>query len=440
MNLFRKAMLAVVTMILAVVTIVVPANRTTEVEAATPTTLYLTPNSNWKSDNARFAAYFFGNGEKWVSMTKTAGQTDMYQVSVPSGFSKVIFCRMNPSATANNWNNRWNQTGDLTIPTTGNNHFKVPSGAWDGSTTGWTKYTPTVEVTKYKVTYFVDGVENTSKEIEEGSALDLSVTPTKAGYVFAYWCTDAELTTPASDAATVKAATSLYAKFYETFGEGVALYLKPNSNWLSDSARFAAYFFNSSDNAWVDMTLIDSAEKIYKVVSPAGDWENVIFCRMNPSFSANNWDNDNKWGQTSNLIYDHVNNLFTIDNESWDTGVWSAYTEPVVEPEVKTSIAWQQGTLNDAAALRIVVILEGLTTENVADFVKEISIKTTHAGIADTQVVDVLFTGVVDLATGDAITGDLYAVLTYTNIPTGEYAIEVLFDGAVVATETATIV
>ena len=31
--------------------------------AAAPTTLYFKPSSNWKSDGARFAAYFFGNGE-----------------------------------------------------------------------------------------------------------------------------------------------------------------------------------------------------------------------------------------------------------------------------------------------------------------------------------------------------------------------------------------
>ena len=31
--------------------------------------LVLKPNSNWTKDGARFAAYFFGNGDKWVSMS-----------------------------------------------------------------------------------------------------------------------------------------------------------------------------------------------------------------------------------------------------------------------------------------------------------------------------------------------------------------------------------
>ena len=79
------------------------------------TKLYLTPNGNWKVDNARFAAYFFvGETNAWASMTPVAGETDVYEVSAPTGsWEKVIFCRMNPSNATNNWDNKWNQTNDL---------------------------------------------------------------------------------------------------------------------------------------------------------------------------------------------------------------------------------------------------------------------------------------------------------------------------------------
>lgn len=123
------------------------------IAAATPEILYLTPNSNWTQANARFAAYFFGNGEKWVDMTDGDGD-GKYEVEVPSGYPKVIFCRMNPSASANNWNNKWNQTGDLTIPTDGKNHFTVKSGTWDGATDTWSIYTPAVAV---EYTYTIAG-------------------------------------------------------------------------------------------------------------------------------------------------------------------------------------------------------------------------------------------------------------------------------------------
>ena len=99
--------------------------------------LYLTPNSNWNVDNARFAVYAFNSDSdnKWYSMTKQNDGT--YKVEIDAKYAKVIFCRMNPNATANNWNNKWNQTGDLNAGD--GSWFKVPSGAWDGSTTGWSK-------------------------------------------------------------------------------------------------------------------------------------------------------------------------------------------------------------------------------------------------------------------------------------------------------------
>jgi hypothetical protein len=105
----------------------------------TDTILYLKPNANWKNDNPRYAAYFFGNGEKWVSMVDSDGD-GIYEVNIPEGFTygcNVIFCRMNPSTTANNWNNKWNQTADLKAPTDGKNLYTVKDGTWDKGGGTW---------------------------------------------------------------------------------------------------------------------------------------------------------------------------------------------------------------------------------------------------------------------------------------------------------------
>ena len=102
--------------------------------------LYLQPNANWNIDGARFAAYFFGAGEVWESMTRVEGETNIYSVVVPGNYPNVIFCRMNPNATDNNWNNKWNQTGDLKVPTDDKVLFVVPANSWDGATNGWTTY------------------------------------------------------------------------------------------------------------------------------------------------------------------------------------------------------------------------------------------------------------------------------------------------------------
>ena len=100
--------------------------------------LYLKPNANWLVDNARFAIYVFGTGNAWASMTDSDSD-GIYEVEVPAGsWTNVIFCRMNPSAAANSWDNKWNQTGDLTYDGT-NDLFTIPDGSWDGTTTGWSK-------------------------------------------------------------------------------------------------------------------------------------------------------------------------------------------------------------------------------------------------------------------------------------------------------------
>lgn len=79
--------------------------------------LYLVPNLNWKEASARFAAYFFvGDTNTWVSMTDSNGD-GIYEVEVPDKkYTTVIFCRMNPGTSANDWENKWNQTLDLNIP------------------------------------------------------------------------------------------------------------------------------------------------------------------------------------------------------------------------------------------------------------------------------------------------------------------------------------
>ena len=105
-------------------------------------TLYLRPSSNWKKDNARFAIYMFGNGDGWTSMTSVSGETDLYQGTIDDKYPKVIFCRMNPATTENNWNKdvKWNQTADLTLGT--ENMYTIAEGAWDYGNGTWSTYTP----------------------------------------------------------------------------------------------------------------------------------------------------------------------------------------------------------------------------------------------------------------------------------------------------------
>ena len=54
------ALLVVFTLLMSFATITASAAQTTA-----DTVIYLTPNSNWKVDNARFALYTWDGGDKW---------------------------------------------------------------------------------------------------------------------------------------------------------------------------------------------------------------------------------------------------------------------------------------------------------------------------------------------------------------------------------------
>ena len=99
--------------------------------------IYFKPWSSWKSD-ARLAAYFYGSGTESWSSFKQIGSSEYYVCDIPSGsYTHVIFCRMNPSATANNWNNKYNQSaGDKKIALKSNALYKQPTSnnLWDNWT------------------------------------------------------------------------------------------------------------------------------------------------------------------------------------------------------------------------------------------------------------------------------------------------------------------
>jgi len=127
--------------------------------------LYLKPNDNWLQANARFAIYYWdANGSAWTDMADT-NNDGYYEGEVPAGITNVIFCRMNPGAAANDWNNKWNQTSDLTVPTDGTNCYTVTGDSWDHGSGEWSTYTPEEnpgapgESDPVEVLYYVAGVD-----------------------------------------------------------------------------------------------------------------------------------------------------------------------------------------------------------------------------------------------------------------------------------------
>mgnify|MGYP002516180579 CR=1 FL=1 len=61
-----------------------------------------------------------------------------FRRSIPADATGMKILRKNPASKTHDWN-KWNETSDLTIPTNGNNCYKITS--WSGGS--WTSFTPT---------------------------------------------------------------------------------------------------------------------------------------------------------------------------------------------------------------------------------------------------------------------------------------------------------
>ncbi len=108
---------------------------------------------------------------------------------------------------------------------------------------------------------------------------------------------------------------------------GEKIYFQPNSNWNQANARFAVYAYGTGDT-WFNLTRCDESADVYTAEVPSGSWNGIIFCRMNPSTTENNW--DNKWNQTSDVTTYGASKLFTMNSGSWDTGSWYTTKDCVV--------------------------------------------------------------------------------------------------------------
>ena len=111
------------------VAVVYNPSNTSYTEAPSSGKILTLKTGVWNADSAWFAAYFYGNGEQWVKMSGT-GST--YTVDAPVGYPNVIFVRMNKADTSTmSWDNKWNQTNDLTVPS-GNATYTI--SGWGSGT------------------------------------------------------------------------------------------------------------------------------------------------------------------------------------------------------------------------------------------------------------------------------------------------------------------
>ena len=105
----------------------IAADATVVAEFIKPTPIFLKPSAAWLKYGARFALYWWNNDDKngWRDMTPVGCNDEYYTAKVPVDAEKFKFVRMDPENTENNWDNDWNETNELTLPTNGDNLFAM---------------------------------------------------------------------------------------------------------------------------------------------------------------------------------------------------------------------------------------------------------------------------------------------------------------------------
>lgn len=287
--------------------------------------VYLQVPDEWKTLNARYAAYVWTDGntdgvkDQWFDLSQEDG--DVYRAELTAeatSWSNIIFVKMKSNTTENKWGNHEAQTENLKIqPQSANTDcFKITGKQNDGKATGtWIKYpfdtfTVTLDAVSYKSAgspetngftggkVRVGGVEHTSAVTNPYPA-QTTVTATAVcneGYQFAGWFSDSDCINNVANNAElsilVNSPIHYYAKFIKS--ETKTYYFMPNDNWKSDGARFAAYVHNSTkgnNGSWYDMSY-DEALSCYSFTLTVSDGYNeVIFCRMKGSPKENKWEN-----------------------------------------------------------------------------------------------------------------------------------------------------
>ena len=315
----------------ATYTINLTADKTLEARFTKATTIFFKPRSWWTSDKARLVVYTWGgsSGDKWIELEDYGCNGDIYTADIPAGYTGLKFVRLKP-ATADgyvsdydglNWDNKWTETGDLTVPTTSS------SNLYDLSSSKWTTYAaPSYKLTiqstangTVAVSKVGGGALANNATIKLGDEITITFTPND-GYELSNYLINYASETETDGVYTVCGPTKIIAEF-DPIAPSRTVYLRPNEDWLRDDPIMAAYAYKSTDDKyyrWYVMnTTDDDYTGAYSCKIPS-EYDKIIFVRLNPNGSSTtndgfNW--DNMWNQTKALTIIDKDNDATNDNK-----------------------------------------------------------------------------------------------------------------------------
>ena len=297
-------------------------------------TVYLKPTSAWDNSSAKFAVYYFNNSTNtngWSSlMTKVDNKcnNDVYKAEIPSSYTNLIFVRLNSTATGGDWNNKWDQTADLTLSGTNNMYTISAHGSNGGKASGsWSAYKEEVQVT---YNFQKTGISNITECVVKGQTT-ANKSYNLLGWKLDGWYKESACTNQWNFSTTVTSEMTLYAKWSEP--ATTTVYLNANSNgvnWTQDNADIWVHAFMSSTGEYNDiqMTPVNTCDVNWlKAEGIPYGVDKLIFLRVADGAGVV-WSGSNFWNQAAEIGYSGSTSYYQMDN-------WSA---------VKTATAYQPST------------------------------------------------------------------------------------------------
>lgn len=271
-------------------TTVIKANTTVyaKFEVEQKRVLYLQINNDWKTSNARYAAYVWTDGKDpmWFDLSQEDG--DVYRVELTAeakSWSNVIFVKMKPNTTDNEWKYSDAQTADLKIQaqSAGTDCFKITGKQDDGKAIGkWVKYpfdtfTVTLDAVSYKSAVdketngFTGGKVNIGGVVHTSAVTNTYSDPTTVtatavcneGYQFAGWYSDSDCIHKVADNAELSILVTSSVHYYAKFVKANTrrLYFTNSYKWNGTIYCYAWNDGNSKNANYpgVKMTFLEKA-------------------------------------------------------------------------------------------------------------------------------------------------------------------------------------
>lgn len=223
---------------------------------------------------------------------------------------------------------------------------------------------------------------------------------------------------------SVLAATTNVNKTGASLNSGETIYLKPNSLWLSDNAKFGLYVWNDNQTGhWVIMN-DDDRDGYYSASVPSGGpYAKVIFLRLKDTtseLSGEDWPSSYIWNQTADLIREDGKNCYAVTEGTWDKGggTWSKYSAS--EDPVATSVS----------------LSSNATVGKIAQG-KDLILSATATGKVDGEVTYTFYNGGEQVGQAQTTTENT-ATTTVSGLSAGDYkfTVKVTKDGYTSVTDT----